>query len=87
LINDIREAERDLQRVLPVAKQLSRNRYRALVDMMYNLGLVRFLGFRKMRTAIEQGDFEQAANEMMNSLWARQVKGRAVELSRMMREG
>lgn len=87
LINDIEEAEAELERVFPIAKTLSTNRYRALVNMIFNLGTVKFLQFKKMRHAIEQGDFERAADEMLDSLWARQVKGRAERLAKMMREG
>lgn len=66
---------------------LTVNRKMALVDMCFNLGETRFRTFKRMIKALEQGDYEKAADEMLDSKWARQVKGRAQTLARMMREG
>lgn len=59
----------------------------ALLDMYFNLGAKRFLGFSKMIAALNVHDWETAASEMLSSAWAAQVKGRAVELSAMIRTG
>jgi len=40
-----------------------------------------------MLAAIKEGNFDSAADSMLNSLWAKQTKGRAVELAKIMREG
>jgi lysozyme len=56
-------------------------------NMLFNIGLGRLLGFKKMLAAVRAGDYDRAAEEMMDSKWARQVKGRAVELAEMMRTG
>lgn len=66
---------------------LSPVRQDVILDMLYNLGLTRFCGFRKMIKALEQKDFERAYSEMLNSDWAGQVKSRAVTLADMMRTG
>jgi lysozyme len=87
LRNDVVDAQADLERVFPVASSLSDARYRALVNMMFNLGAERFMGFRRMRAAIERGDFEAAADEMLDSRWARQVGARAERLADLMRRG
>ena len=58
-----------------------------VLDMLYNLGLPRFRGFQKMIIALNQGDYDKAADEMMDSLWAKQVKSRANRLAKIMREG
>lgn len=55
-----------------------------LVDMAFNLGS-RLSGFRKMFECLHNGDFEGAAREMLDSLWARQVGARAMRLAEMMR--
>ena len=55
--------------------------------MLFNLGAYRFHGFKKMIAAIEQGDYEEAARQMMDSKWAAQVGVRARELSHMFRTG
>jgi lysozyme len=86
--NDIAIARKDLQQVLgPYFDGLNPARKAALVDMAFNLGVVRFGGFRKMIAAIRRGDWQTAADEMLSSLWAQQVGGRATDLAQMMRTG
>lgn len=58
-----------------------------IIDMLFNLGLPRFLGFEKMLSHLKNRDYAGAGKEMLNSKWARQVKGRADELAAMMRTG
>lgn len=60
-------------------------RFDALVDMAYNLGPARLAGFKRMWAAIERQDFDAAADEMLDSLWAKQVGRRAQTLARIMR--
>ena len=67
--------------------RLGQARQNVCVNMIFNLGLKGFLGFKKMIAALEQQDYETAADEMIDSLWAEQVKGRAVELAEIMRHG
>ena len=52
---------------------LSDGRQRAVVEMIYNLGLPRFQGFRKLISAMSRGDYAQAAVEALDSDWASQV--------------
>lgn len=56
---------------------LSSSRQRALTDMMFNLGRTRFKKFKKMIRAIKAGDFKQAAKELLDSRYAKQVSRRA----------
>lgn len=58
-----------------------------IINMLFNLGLPRFLGFRKMIDALRKGDYSQAAAEMCDSKWAKQVGSRADNLAEMMRTG
>jgi len=62
-------------------------RQAVLVDMAFNLGRAGLASFQKMRAALALGDFERAAAEMLDSLWARQVGRRARELAEMMQTG
>lgn len=66
-------------------KDLSDVRKSVIVDMIFNLGLPRFSKFKKMLKAIETGDYNAAAFEMLNSKWANQVGYRAEELADMMK--
>lgn len=87
LRNDILATRLSLERVLPGFLAVSARRRMALIDMCFNLGLPRFLQFKNMHAAIVAGDFSLAADEMLDSSWARQVGLRARTLATMMREG
>ena len=78
----IKEAES-----LPFFASLNEPRQAVIVDMVFNLGLPRFGMFKKMIAAIECELWHVAANEMLNSRWARQIGKRANTLSEMMRLG
>jgi len=78
---DISDALSDLRRVFTFEEfeTLSFNRKMALTDMCFNLGLNKFLGFKKMIQAIKDEDFDKAAIELMDSLYFEQVKNRAIK--------
>ena len=52
-------------------------RQAALISMTFNLGKSCLAGFRRMRAAINRGNWHGAANEAENSLWARQTRHQA----------
>ena len=54
---------------------------------MFNLGMAKFLGFKKMLKAIKEKDWERAGDEMEDSKWYLQVGQRARELVRMVTIG
>ena len=62
-------------------------RKRAMIDMVFNLGLTRFLGFRKLIAAMSVSDFDEAAHQMIDSDWATQVGMRANTLANMVKNG
>lgn len=57
------------------------------VEMCFNLGWDKLKKFTMTRTAIRHQRWELAAQRMLNSLWAKQVKGRAVTLAKIMESG
>jgi lysozyme len=59
----------------------------ALVNMCFNLGITRLLGFKKMIAALGRKDYTTAAIEALDSRWADQVKQRAKDIAVMIREG
>ena len=67
--------------------RLTIKRKEVLVEMTFNLGLNGVRKFRRMLKAMEQSNYDGAADEMLDSQWAKQVKSRAIELADMMREG
>ena len=84
---DLTQAERAVKDAFPWWWKLDDARQFVLVDMAFNMGLAGLKGFKKMLTAVEQGDYQTAAKEILASKWAGQVKRRAVELSKMMQKG
>ncbi len=67
-------------------KDLSDARKMVLIDMCF-MGYKSFKTFKKMLFALEMHNYERAASEILNSKWAQQVGGRAVENSLIMRRG
>lgn len=85
---DIADAVSSFRMIQPyLRKQLNPTRARVITEMLFNMNLAKVLKFQKMWMAIELRDFETAAKEMLDSKWARQTKGRAVELAEIMRKG
>lgn len=83
---DLENAERDCEKVFqqqwgafPDYVQL------ALINMMFNLGINRFLGFHDTIACLLKHDYEGAADHAMVSKWAGQVKGRAFRVTEMMK--
>jgi len=87
LDEDIKYFSTKLSSTLKFFNSLDENRQLALIDMCFNLGVQGFLNFKQMLLALEACDYERAANEMLESKWADQVKDRAVELANIIRTG
>lgn len=66
---------------------LDENRQYAIVDMCFNLGLTRLLKFKNMISALQREDWEEAASQALDSMWARQVGTRAHTLATILRTG
>lgn len=62
-------------------------RQEVVLNMLFNLGLSRFKGFKMMIAALERHDYDDASREMLDSKWAGQVGSRALRLSEAMRIG
>ena len=56
-----------------------------VVNMCYQLGVTGVSKFRKAISALQEGEWQEAADEMLDSLWARQTPNRAEELSNIVR--
>lgn len=87
LDNDIRKATVLFNRVFGDFGHLNQARKDVLINMIFNMGLNRVKRFKKTLYHVAHSHFDKAADEMLDSLWARQVKGRAKELSEQMRTG
>ena len=56
-----------------------------LVNMAFNLGRGRLSKFKKLITAVNEGNWQKAADEMVDSRWYNQVGNRSIELENWMR--
>ena len=86
LRNDILKAEKEASK-LPWFAGLNKARQDVIINMIFNMGMTRFLGFKEAIKYLEAGDYVRAAREMRDSWWAKQVGRRAENLSRMMIRG
>ena len=66
---------------------LNQERQNAIIDMVFNLGITRFKGFKNAIDAMSKSDFDTAADEFYDSRWAKQVGNRAIEICEMIRKG
>ena len=62
-------------------------RQRVITEMAFNMGLHGLCQFHNTLKAVEDGRYDDAANGMLASLWASQVKGRASRMAQMMSSG
>jgi len=86
LVSDIERCYNELE-VFEWFVSLDMVRQEAMVDLLFNLGLPRFLGFKKMIKHLSNKDYSQAAAELLNSRYAIQVGDRANELAYMLERG
>ena len=84
LKKEIRQVKRKLANYEWYTSQ-SEIRRRVLIDMAFNLGVSGLLSFQNMIGALEVGNYEIAAEEMLDSKWAEQVGKRAERLALMMK--
>jgi len=84
--NDLEEALSEAERFkyfsgLNIARQF------AILDMSFQLGFARLNGFKKMHAAMTAGDYYAAADECLDSKYARQVPRRAAKVAQCIRTG
>ena len=87
LTEDIILAKSELDKIYPEWCDLTEARQMVLANMMFNMGLPSYSTFKNFWAALKAGQYDLAADEMMDSKWSKQVKNRAVELSGIMRRG
>jgi lysozyme len=87
LTQDLYRADMTARTLFPGFDRLSDARKAVLVNMSFNLGQTRLAGFQRLREAVKEQDWEQAAKEMLDSRWSQQVGQRAVRLAEQMRRG
>ena len=87
LQNDIDTVEEELDAWWSGWRELEEARQRAVADMMFNMGRPTLSKFVNFQAELQNGNYEQAAVEMLDSRWAEQVGQRAETLANMMVTG
>lgn len=97
LNNDILNIKLELEDKLPIFKKLDDVRRNVLLEMAFNMGVPKLLGFKKTIQYLKNGDYLEASKEMLNSKWHEDFKKyapntkeellRSSILSKLMREG
>lgn len=84
--NDVNRVDSELTQTFEWYNSLSVVRKAVIIDMTFNLGIRGLSRFKKTISYIESKEYEKASVEMLDSLWAKQVGKRAIELSQMMKD-
>ena len=86
LQNDIERTIKELSSEYPWFNELEEGaRKDAIINMHFNLGRPRFAKFKKAIAHMEAANHDMAAIEFLDSRWAKQVKGRALEVTDMIK--
>lgn len=85
LSGDIADAIQDAKAAMPVYDDLSRPRQLVLISMALNLGRAGLEQFKRLISAVEIGDYDDAADQILDSKAAKQAPTRYIELAKMMR--
>jgi lysozyme len=66
---------------------LNSDRQDIIKSMAYQIGVRGLLKFKKMIAALDEKDWDKAADEALNSKWAKQTPNRALRHSEVLRYG
>ena len=77
LQDDINIATENLTFKFPWVDKLDDIRRNVLINMCFNMGINTLSTFKDFLTLVNQGKYEEASKDMLDSLWAHQVGDRA----------
>ena len=82
---DVGTVLEDCERLYPDFDSLPEEVQLIIANMMFNMGYPRLSKFKGMKAGVDARDWQQAADEMVDSKWYRQVTNRAERLVQRMR--
>ena len=85
LLRKLRILGRSVMGKFPFFDSLPSDCKDVLMEMCYQLGVTGVSKFKKALKAMDDGDWEKAADEMLDSKWAKQTPNRAKEMSDIIR--
>ena len=86
LKNRLKKTEQEIIDNKPFFVELPENVKEALLNMGYNLGVPKQMKFKRMWEALENEDYQKAADEMIDSKWYRQNTDRVKRLAKKLRQ-
>ena len=84
--SDTNSVLKDCKLLFPSFEVLPEEVQLIIANMMFNMGRPRMSGFKKFIAAIEISNWQEAANQMIDSRWYNQVTNRAKRLVDRMRQ-
>ena len=87
LANDIARVREELTKTFEWFEDRNEPRQEAMINLNFNLGLTKLRGFKMALAAMAENDFDEAADQFMDSRWSGQVGQRAVEVTEQIRTG
>lgn len=84
---DVAEKTAQCEASFPWIANLDEPRKAVVIAMCFQMGIHRLAAFVNTLNAVKQGDYEAAAEGMLNSLWAHQTPKRAARMAVQMQTG
>jgi len=87
LQNDINRATKQILAEFPWTRELDEVRFSALINFTFNVGIGTVGKFVNAMALLKAGSYDIAADEFLQSRWAKQVGQRAIEVTEQIRTG
>lgn len=85
--HDMDQVKADLTETFPWWEDMDEVRQMAMCDLCFNLGITKLSKFKNTLKYLYHKDYEKAADNLMESLWYKQVKSRGKRIVYMIRSG
>jgi lysozyme len=85
--SDVGHALDGCHKLYPDYDNFTENRQNALCDFVFQVGIGTAKTFKHTNACINSGDWDGAADNLMDSEYAKQVPSRAKEVAQLIREG
>lgn len=85
--NDLKKVRADLDKNLPWWQDLNADRQFVMIDLCFNMGIRKLLQFQKTLKSIATGYYVKAGEQLMQSLYAKQVGKRAERNAKCLQTG
>lgn len=85
--NDIDRVEKEVRANVPFFERLNEARQAALINMAFQMGITGVLQFQRSLAAIRDERWADAANNLLQSTWAKQTPERARRVARQIETG